>query len=79
MKIQPMVDSYPNYLDIPSHKLKAYPLKFGLLSQFDHPSTGDRLNYESSKSQGTRVVAPKTSDKLQPSIKNDRLQNSMQT
>jgi hypothetical protein len=60
MKIQPTANSCPNYLDIPSCKLWAYPLEFGLLSQFSHPSVGDRLNYESGESRGTRTVAPKS-------------------
>jgi hypothetical protein len=40
--------------------LLAYLLGFGLLTQFSHPSMGDRLNYESSEFQGMRVVAPKS-------------------
>jgi hypothetical protein len=60
MKIQPMVDSCPNFQDILSRKLWAYLLKFGWLSLFGHPSVGDRLNCESSESRGTRAVAPKS-------------------
>jgi hypothetical protein len=60
MKTQPMADACPNYLDSPSRMLLAYLLGFGLLTQFGHPSVGDRLNYESSDSRGTRAVAPKS-------------------
>ncbi len=52
------VDSYPNFLDVSKHKLLAYLQEFGWLTQFDHPSVGDRLNCESSESRGTRAVAP---------------------
>jgi hypothetical protein len=60
MKTQLMADACPNYLDSPSRMLLAYLLGFGLLTQFGHPSMGDRLNYESSEFQGMRVVAPKS-------------------
>jgi hypothetical protein len=60
MKIQPIVDACPNYLDSSSHMLLAYLPTFGWLAQFDHPSVGDRLNYESSESWGTRAVASKS-------------------
>jgi hypothetical protein len=46
-----MVDSSPNYLDAPSHKPLAYLPEFGLLTQFGHPSAGDRPNYGSSESR----------------------------
>jgi hypothetical protein len=55
-----MADSCPNYPDVPSHKPLAYPLEFGLLHQFGHPSMDDRPNYESSESRGMRAVAPKS-------------------
>jgi hypothetical protein len=58
MRTQPMTYSCPNYLDAPSHKPLAYLPEFGLLAQFRHLSTGDRLNYESSEFRGTRAVAP---------------------
>jgi hypothetical protein len=55
-----MANSCINYQDVPSHKLLSYLPEFDLLSQFGHPSAGDRPNYGSSESRGTRVVAPKT-------------------
>jgi hypothetical protein len=60
MKTQPMTNSCPNYQDVPSHKPLAYLSEFDLLSQFGHPSVGDRLNYESSESQRMCAVAPKS-------------------
>jgi hypothetical protein len=45
-----MADSCPNYLDALSHKPLAYLPTFGLLTQFGHPSAGDRPNYKSSES-----------------------------
>jgi hypothetical protein len=49
MKTQPMTDACPNYLDSPSRMLLAYFSGFGLLTQFGHPSAGDRPNCESSE------------------------------
>jgi hypothetical protein len=60
MKIQLMADSCPNYSDIPSCKRCAYLLEFGLLSQFGHPSVGNRLNCESSESRGIHAVVLKS-------------------
>jgi hypothetical protein len=54
-----MSNSCPNFLDIPSHKLVTYLPGFGLLAQFGHPSTDDRLNCGSNESLGMGVVAPK--------------------
>jgi hypothetical protein len=53
--------------------LLAYLPGFGLLAQFGHLSTGDRLNYESSEFRGMRAIAPKSEGQLRPSIRNDRL------
>jgi hypothetical protein len=50
MKTQPMADACPNYLDSPSRMLLTYLSGFGLLTQFGHPSVGDRLNCESGES-----------------------------
>jgi hypothetical protein len=55
-----MVDSYLNFLGAPSHKLLIYLLGFGCHAQFGHPFAGDRPNYESSESRGTRAVATKS-------------------
>jgi hypothetical protein len=59
MITQPVVYSYPNYLDVPSRRLLAYLLVFGSLTQFGDPSMGDRTNCGLSESRGTRAVAPK--------------------
>jgi hypothetical protein len=60
MKTQPMVDACPNYLDSPSCMLLAYLPIFGLLTQFGHPSMGDKPNCESNESRGTRAIALKS-------------------
>jgi hypothetical protein len=60
MKTSPMANACPNYLGSPSRMLFAYLPRFGSLAQFGYPSTGDRLNYESNESRGTRAVAPKS-------------------
>jgi hypothetical protein len=44
-----MVDFYPNYLDVLSHKPLTYLLRSGLLAQFGHPSMDDSPNCESSE------------------------------
>jgi hypothetical protein len=78
MKTQPMVDACPNYLDSPSHMLLAYIPGFGLLAQFDHPFVVDRPTVNQVSLKGHVQLLPKASDKLRPSIKNNRLQNSVQ-
>jgi hypothetical protein len=55
-----MADSCHNYLDVPSCMPLAYPPGFGSLALFDRSSVGNRPNCESSKSQGTHAVAPKS-------------------
>jgi hypothetical protein len=60
MKTQPMANSCPNYQDVQSQKFVAYLLEFDLLSQFGHPTVGDRSNCGSSDCQGTCAVAPKS-------------------
>jgi hypothetical protein len=55
-----MEDSCPSYLDVPSHRLRAYPPEFDLLALFGHLSVSDRLNYVSSEFQGKRAVAPRS-------------------
>jgi hypothetical protein len=60
MRTQLMTNSCANYQDIPSRKIWAYILEFGLLTLFGHPSTSDRPNYESSESQGIHAIAPKS-------------------
>jgi hypothetical protein len=59
-RIHPKANSYPNSLDIPLHKLIAYPPGFGLLTRFGRPSVDDKSNYGSNESPGMRVVAPKS-------------------
>jgi hypothetical protein len=59
MRTLPTINSCPNSLDTPSHKLVTYPLGFGLLAQFGRLSTDDRLNYGSNESLGAHTVAPK--------------------
>jgi hypothetical protein len=66
----PMANCCPNYQDVPSHKSLAYLPKFDLLSQFDHPSIGDRLNYTLSLERCMQLL-PKVSDKLGSSIRDD--------
>jgi hypothetical protein len=60
IKIQPIVDACPNYLNSPSRMLLAYLPRFGWLIQFGHLSAGDRPNCESTEFRGTRAVAPKS-------------------
>jgi hypothetical protein len=60
MRTHPMEDSCPNYLDAPSHKPLAYLSEFSLLTQFGHPSAGDRSNCESSEFRGMHAIAPKS-------------------
>jgi hypothetical protein len=55
-----MTNSYPNSLDIPSHKLVTYPPGFGLLVQFGCLSADGRLNCGSNESLGTRAIALKS-------------------
>jgi hypothetical protein len=64
MRTQSMANSCPNYLDAPSHKLLAYLLKLGLLTQFGHSSKGDRSNCGSSESRGSCVVSPKSEQQI---------------
>jgi hypothetical protein len=59
-RIWPRVNSDPSFLDVPTHKLLAYLQEFGWLVLFGHLSAGDRPNYGSSESRGTRAVAPKS-------------------
>jgi hypothetical protein len=74
MKTQSMANACPNYHDSPSRMLLAYLLRFGLLTQFDHPSVADRPNYESSQFRGNHVVVPiseqqiVTLDQTRPSL-----------
>jgi hypothetical protein len=59
MRTLPTINSCPNSLDTPSHKLVTYPIGFGLLAQFGRPSMDDRLNNGSNESLGAHAVTPK--------------------
>jgi hypothetical protein len=61
------------------HKLEAYPQEFDLPSLFDHRSTDDMPSYGSDVSPGNYIAAPRRSDKLGTSIRNDGLRRTMQT
>jgi hypothetical protein len=75
MKNQPMANSFPNYQDVPSHKLLAYFPEFDLLSQFGHPSVDDRLNYGLSESQGKHAVVHRSE---QQTMTLDRRRSSLE-
>jgi hypothetical protein len=60
MKTQPMADSCPNYLNVPSHMPLAYPPGFGSLAMFDCQSMGDKLSYGSSEFRGKHTVVLKS-------------------
>jgi hypothetical protein len=55
-----MANSYPNYMDVPSHKPLAYLQEFDCLAQFGNPSADDRSNCRSNEFRGTHTVAPKS-------------------
>jgi hypothetical protein len=55
-----MADSYPKCLDVTLRRPLAYLQTFGSLSQFGHPSVGDKPNFGLIESRGTHVVTPKS-------------------
>jgi hypothetical protein len=69
-----MVDSSPNFLVVPKHRLLAYLQGFVWLAQFGHLFVGDRLNCGSIESRGIPAVAPKTE---QQTANLDQIQNSV--
>jgi hypothetical protein len=66
-----MANTYPNCPGSLSHMLRAYPQALDSLAWSDHRSVGDVLNCGLGGYPKNHAVAPRMSNKLGPSVRDD--------